>query len=197
MTILSLLFYQKIAKKSTNFLTQKLTKKALNDKVFLKKNIVQEDKMKQDIRILILPSFEWCEKRDLLLPIPGNLIRSLLLGLEARDMRPKLLPPSDIDSAKKYLNENEIDLIMVSDNLAKSIDDLEDEKNLGLKFYEEIKNNPKYKETPVVIQSFSQYNEALVKLREIDFYYGPDMGLMKLNEFIKKIRDQIIRKNQD
>ncbi|MDD4289889.1 MAG: hypothetical protein PHH83_01275 [Patescibacteria group bacterium] len=153
--------------------------------------------MKIDFNILLIPSFEWSLWGFGKEIINDALMRSFLedvhyytryLGVNLTTMI-----PVSIENIKKYLSENKVDLIIVSDNLPEDNEDVyedyEDEKNLGLKFYKEIIENPEYKNIPFVIQSFSQHDEDVVQLRDIDFYYYVrGMKFEQLyNQFLKKI----------
>lgn len=132
--------------------------------------------METDIKILLLPSCAWCIEENI------RSLRSFLLHFEALGFWGFRLY-NDINDAKIYLVENKVSAIIISDNLPINVEQTEDEKDLGLNFYEEIKQDPQYQDTPIVIQSFLESNKNL-NLREIDFYYGPNVSRKDLDKFL-------------
>ena len=133
--------------------------------------------MEPDIKILLLPSCEWCIKEDI------RSLRSFLLHFEALDFWGLQLYHG-INDAKVYLLENKVGAIIISDNLPENNELVEDKKDLGLNFYEEIKQDPQYQDIPIVIQSFLESNKNII-LREIDFYYGPNISRKDLDNFLE------------
>ncbi len=136
--------------------------------------------MKQNIEILIIASCEWYLPTS----IVSSLMRMFFLYFEAMKIPHSAI--NSLDQAKDYLNKYTPRIIVISDNLAEKINDLKDRKNLGLKFYEELKNDPRYTNVPIVIQSFSEHSRDLINLREIDFYFSPETTLSELDKFIEK-----------